>query len=160
MAYVVRTKKGKRKKLIQACYFSKIITLIMQSLFLPARPQKRKRNYCASLSLLWAFAQLTHMINKIKFFYVHCQLPGVGGKGTPYNGLSGEAPHKEIPFSSLSIWLGVWISLVEAYETVWKSIISDCKKTQKGNRCILSWLWKSRENRPVLWFIHIWRQYI
>ena len=67
MAYVVRTKKGKRKKLIQACYFSKIITLIMQSLFLPARPQKRKRNYCgASLSLLWAFDQFTHMIN-----YVH-----------------------------------------------------------------------------------------
>ena len=39
MAYVVRTKKGKRKKLIQACYFSKNITLIMQSLFLPAQPR-------------------------------------------------------------------------------------------------------------------------
>ena len=91
----------------------------------------------------------------MKFFYVHGQLPGVGGGGTPYNGLSGEAPHKEIPFSSLSMWLGVWISLVETYETVWKSIISDCKKTQKGNRCILSWLWKSRENGLVLWFIHI-----
>ena len=48
----------------------------------------------------------------MKFFYVHRQLPGVGGGGwgwgvggggTPYNGLSGEAPHKEIPFSSLSI---------------------------------------------------------
>ena len=60
---IVTTKKGKRKKLI-ACYFSKIITLIMQSLFLQAQPQKRKRNYCASLSLLWAFDQLTHMINK------------------------------------------------------------------------------------------------
>ena len=113
----------------------------MQSLFLPAQPQKLKRNYCgASLSLLWAFDQLTYMVN-----YVHGQLPGVGGGGTPHNGLSGEAPHKEIPFSSLSIWVGIWISLVEAYETVWKSIISDCKKTQKGNRCILSWLWKSRE---------------
>ena len=127
MANVVRTKKGKRKKLLQACYFSKVITLIMQSLFLPAQPQKRKRNYCASWSLLWAFDQLTHMINKIKFFYVHGQLPGVGGGGTPYNGLSGEAPHEEVPFSSLSIWFGVWISLVEAYETAWNSIISDCK---------------------------------
>ena len=127
----------------------------MQSLFLQAQPQKLKRGYCgASLSLLWAFAQLTHMINKIKFFYVHGQLPGVGGGGTPYNGLSGEGPHEEVPFSSLSIWFGVWISLVEAYETVWKSIISDCKKTQKGYRCILSWLWKSRENGLVLWLIH------
>lgn len=107
MAYVVRTKKGKRKKLIQACYFSKIITLIKQSLFLPAQPQKLKQNYCASLSLLWAFDQLTYMMNKMKFFYVHGQLPGVGGGGTLYNGLSGEAPHEEVPFSSLSIWKGV-----------------------------------------------------
>lgn len=153
---IVTTKKGKRKKLI-ACYFSKIITLIMQSLFLPTEPQKLKRNYCASLSLLWAFDQLTHMINKWSFFtcMVNSRGWGVGGGGTSYNGLSGEAPHKEIPFSSLSIWLGVWISLVEAYETAWKSIISDCKKTQKGNRCILSWLWKSRENGLVLRYIHI-----
>ena len=72
---IVTTKNGKRKKLIQARYFSKVITLIIQSLFLPARPQKLKRNYCgASLSLLWAFDQLTHMIN-----YVHSQLPGCEG---------------------------------------------------------------------------------
>ena len=75
----------------------------MQSLFLPAQPQKLKRNYCASLSLLWAFDQLTHMINKMKFFHVHGQLPEVGGGGTPYNGVSVEAPHEKAPFSSLSI---------------------------------------------------------
>ena len=81
MAYVVRTKKGKRKKVIQACYFSKIITLIKQSLFLPAQPQKLKRNYCASLSLLWAFDQLTYMMNKMKVFLRAWSTPGGGGWG-------------------------------------------------------------------------------
>ena len=75
---IVTTKKGKRKRMI-ACYFSKIITLFMQSFFLPAQPQKLKRNECVSLSLLWAFDQLTHMINKMKFF--KWSTPGGGGWG-------------------------------------------------------------------------------
>ena len=151
---IVTTKNGKRKKLSQACYFSKIITLIMQSLFLPARPQKRKRNYCASLSLLWAFDQLTHMINKMKFFTCIVNSRGWGVGVLPIMAYAGRLRTKGYHFQA-SVYERVWISLVEAYETAWKSIISDCKKTQKGNRCILSWLWKSRENGLVLRYIHI-----
>ena len=52
----------------------------MQSLFLLAQPQKLKRNYCASLSLLWAFYQLTHMI-KNEVFLRAWSTPGGGGWG-------------------------------------------------------------------------------
>ena len=137
---IVTTKKGKRKRMI-ACYFSKIITLFMQSFFLPAQPQKLKRNECVSLSLLWAFDQLTHMINKMKFF--KWSTPGGGGWGVGVLPIMAEAgrPHtKRYHFQASEVYERVWISLVESYERVGKSIISVRKKTQMGNRCILSWL--------------------
>ena len=54
---------------------------------------------------------------------------GLGGGGTPYDGLYGEAPPESVPFSILQVYVGVRISPVEVYERVEKSVISVCKMT-------------------------------
>ena len=53
---------------------------------------------------------------------------------------AGRPRTKRYHFQASEVYERVWISLVEAYERVGKSIISVRKKTQMGNRCILSWL--------------------
>ena len=52
---------------------------------------------------------------------------GVGGWGTPYNGLYGKAPPKRV-----QVYERARISQVEAYERVRKSVIADCERTYKG----------------------------
>ena len=38
----------------------------------------------------------------MKWSFLSCQLPGVEGGGTPYNGLGGAAPPKGVPFLGLT----------------------------------------------------------
>ena len=49
-----------------------------------------------------------------------------------YNGLYGEAPPERGNFFSLQESERVGISLVEVYERIGKSVMSVCKKVQKG----------------------------
>ena len=51
-----------------------------------------------------------------------------GGRGTPYNGLYGEAPPERGIFFRLQVYKRVGILLVEVYDRVGKSVISVCKK--------------------------------
>ena len=48
---------------------------------------------------------------------------GEGGRGTPYNGLYGEAPPERGTFFRLQLYKRVGISLVEVYKRVGKSVI-------------------------------------
>ena len=48
------------------------------------------------------------------------------------SGPYGEAPPKRGTFSRLHVYKGVEMSLAEIYERVGRSVISVCKKTQKG----------------------------
>ena len=54
---------------------------------------------------------------------------GLGGGGTPYDGIYREAPPESVSFSILQVYVGVRISPVEVYERVEKSVISVCKMT-------------------------------
>ena len=56
----------------------------------------------------------------------------LGGEGTPYNGLYGEAPPKRGTFFRLQVYERVGISLVEVYKRVGKFVIRICKRAQKG----------------------------
>ena len=56
------------------------------------------------------------------------------GMGTSYNGPYGEAPPKSGTFLSFQVYKRVVISLVEVYERVGKTVISVCKKAQKGQQ--------------------------
>ena len=58
--------------------------------------------------------------------------PGVGGGGTPYDGLYGEAPPGRGIFFTLQVYERVGISLIEVYKRVGKSVIWVCKRAQKG----------------------------
>ena len=49
--------------------------------------------------------------------------PGRGGKGTPYNGLYGEAPPERGTFFRLQVYKRVGISQVEVYKRVERSVI-------------------------------------
>ena len=78
-----------------------------------------------------------------------CIRPSINPGGNPYNDLYGEAP-PEMRNGYLFKTSGV----VEIYERVEKSVsIWSVKRPKRANRRIL-WLWKSRDDFPVLWFIH------
>ena len=59
------------------------------------------------------------------------RVPGGGERGTPYNGLLGEAPPERGTFSRPQIYERVAILLVEAYESVGKSVIWVCERAYK-----------------------------
>ena len=56
----------------------------------------------------------------------------VDSKGTPYDGLYGEAPLKRGIYFRLQVYEMVGILLVEVYERVGKSVIWVCESAQKG----------------------------
>ena len=59
-------------------------------------------------------------------------------------------------------WLrpkGVSIFGLQVYERVGNLSFRSVKRPKRAKRCIL-WLWKSRENDVVLWFIHIHTVYL
>ena len=55
-----------------------------------------------------------------------------GGGVTASDGPYGEAPPERGIFSRLQLYERVWISLVEAYKRVGKSVIWVCERVQKG----------------------------
>ena len=55
-----------------------------------------------------------------------------GGGGTPYDGLYREGPPERGIFFRLQVYESVWISLVEVYKRVGKSVIWVCERAQKG----------------------------
>ena len=55
-----------------------------------------------------------------------------GGGPTAYDGPYGEVPPERGIFSRLQVYERVWISLVEAYKRVGKSVIWVCERVQKG----------------------------
>ena len=55
-----------------------------------------------------------------------------GGGVTAYDGPYGEAPPERGIFSRLQVYERLWISLVEAYKRVGKSVIWVCERVQKG----------------------------
>ena len=57
------------------------------------------------------------------------QIPG--GGGTPYYGLYRDAAAERGTLFRLQVYAKVGNILVEEYERVGKSVISDCKKSQK-----------------------------
>ena len=59
---------------------------------------------------------------------------GVGGGGTPHNGLYGEAPPEKGTFFRLQEYKRVGILLVEVYERVEKSVIWVCERAKRANR--------------------------
>ena len=83
--------------------------------------KRRKRSYIL-------FVQTFHFLA----FYA-------GGRGTPYNGLYGEAPPERGIFFRLQVYKRVGILLVEVYQRVGKSVISVWKKRP---RWWILWLWK------------------
>ena len=58
--------------------------------------------------------------------------PVAGPGGDAYKGLYGEAPPERGIFFRLQAYKRVGIPLVEVYERVGKSVVSVCKKDQKG----------------------------
>ena len=54
------------------------------------------------------------------------------GRGTPCDGLYGEAPPERAIFFRLRVYGKVCISLVELYKRVRKSVIWVCERAQKG----------------------------
>ena len=57
-------------------------------------------------------------------------------------------------FSRVQVYERVGISIVEVYERVEKSVsFRSVKRPKRANRRIL-WLWKSRDNFLVFWFVH------
>ena len=57
---------------------------------------------------------------------------GGGGRGTPYNGLYGEAMPERGIFFRLHVYAMEGILLVEVYKRVGKSVIWVCERAQKG----------------------------
>ena len=57
---------------------------------------------------------------------------GVGGGGTPYDGLHREASPESHTFFRLQLCERVWVSLVEVYKRVGQSVTRVCKRVQKG----------------------------
>ena len=81
---------------------------------------------------------------------LHALLPrGPSGEGTAHNDLYGEAPPKTATFCGLQVRERVGKSLVGVYEKVGESVISVCKRAQKGYQMNFM-AFKSREN--VLFF--------
>ena len=74
-----------------------------------------------------------HAIRHI-LYYVFAQdfEPGVGGGGTPYDGLYGEAPPETGIFFRPRVYERVRNSLLEVYKMVGKSVIWVCDRAQKG----------------------------
>ena len=74
-----------------------------------------------------------HPIRHI-LYYVYAQdfQPGVGGGGTPYDGLYAEAPPEMGIFFRPRVYERVRNSLLEVYKRVGKSVIWVCDRAQKG----------------------------
>ena len=76
-------------------------------------------------------------------------------RGSPYNGLYREAPPVRGTFFRLQVYERVRISLVEVHQRQGKSVISCCKKAQKGYQMHFLAVRKARKKILVLSFIHI-----
>ena len=61
-------------------------------------------------------------------------IPRVGGGGTSYNGLYGEAPPERGTLFTLQVYERVGISRVEVYERVGKSVIYVFKRAFHQNK--------------------------
>ena len=70
---------------------------------------------------------------------------GVGGGGTPNNGLYGEAPPEKSTLFRLQAYERVEILQVEVYERIGKSVISICEKVQRGQKLHFKPVKKSRK---------------
>ena len=57
---------------------------------------------------------------------------GGGGRGTPYNGLYGEAPPEKSTLFRLQVYERVGISQAEVYDRTGKAVISICKKVERS----------------------------
>ena len=62
---------------------------------------------------------------------------GADWRGTPYNGLYGEAPPERGTFFRLQVYERIGILLVEVYERGEKSVISVYNSTNRAKRCSL-----------------------
>ena len=89
--------------------------------------------------------------------FTHCEKSKHKSRGVlPIMAYTGELrPNCERGiFSRLQVYERVGISILEVHERVEKSVSSrSVKRPKRANRRIL-WLWKSRDDFPVLWFIH------
>ena len=74
-----------------------------------------------------------------------------GGRGTPYNGLYGEAPPERGIFFRLQVYKRAGISQVEVYERVGKSVISVCKKKSQMMNFMAV-----KKVEKTLWFSDQW----
>ena len=85
------------------------------------------------LSSIYFISGRSHAIRHI-LYYVYAQdfQPGVGGGGTPYDGLYGEALPERGIFFRPRVYERVRNSLLEVYKMVGKSVIWVCVRAQKG----------------------------
>ena len=71
------------------------------------------------------------------------------------SGPYGEAPPKRGTFSRLHVYKRVEMSIAEIYERVGRSVISICKKTQKGQQMNLTAVKESRKRYGLVIYSHL-----
>ena len=87
-----------------------------------------------------------YRIKEENYYWLH---PQKGGGGNPYNGLYGEAPPKRGTFFRLQV-----------YERVGKSVISVCKKAQKGLQMHFMAVKRSKKKFWVCYLFIFLKRYI